>query len=102
DRSKPLAGTAQSLMGDLLREGATGAAGHVAEPFLEGTVRPQILFPACVSGFNLVESFYLAIPYLSWQTIVLGYPLCAPFARSALANTDSGVDAATELPAFFA
>jgi uncharacterized protein (TIGR03790 family) len=102
DRSKPFAGTPQSLIGDLLREGATGVAGHVAEPFLEATVRPQILFPAYVSGFNLVESFYLAIPFLSWQTIVIGDPLCAPFPRKAIANIDSGVDAATELPAFFA
>jgi uncharacterized protein (TIGR03790 family) len=102
DRSKPFAGTPQSLIGDLLREGATGAAGHVAEPFLEATVRPQILFPAYVSGFNLVESFYLAIPYLSWQTIVIGDPLCAPFPRKTVASIDSGVDAATELPALFA
>jgi uncharacterized protein (TIGR03790 family) len=102
DRSKSFAGTPQSLIGDLLREGATGAAGHVAEPFLEGTVRPQILFPAYVSGFNLVESFYLAIPYLSWQTIVIGDPLCAPFPRKVHANIDNGADAATELPALFA
>ena len=102
DRSKSFAGTPQSLIGDLLREGATGAAGHVAEPFLEGTVRPQILFPAYVSGFNLVESFYLAIPYLSWQTIVIGDPLCAPFLRKVHANIDNGADAATELPALFA
>ena len=104
DRSKPFAGTPQSLIGDLLREGATGAAGHVAEPFLESTVRPQILFPAYVSGFNLVESFYLAMPFLSWQTIVIGDPLCAPFPRKGLspADIEGGLDAATELPAFFA
>ncbi len=102
DTSRAFAGTPQSLIGDLLREGATGVAGHVAEPFLEGTVRPQILFPVYVSGFNLVESFYLAIPYLSWQTIVIGDPLCAPFPRKAHANVDTAVDAATELPAFFA
>ena len=40
-----------------------------------------MLFPAYLAGFNLIESFYLAIPHLSWQTIVVGDPLCAPFPR---------------------
>jgi hypothetical protein len=42
-------------------------------------VRPQTLFPAYLSGFNLAESFYLSIPALSWQTVVIGDPLCRPF-----------------------
>jgi uncharacterized protein (TIGR03790 family) len=98
------AGSPQSLVGDLIREGATGVAGHVAEPYLDGTIRPNILFPAYASGFNLVESFYLAMPYVSWQTVVIGDPLCAPFPRKVIArgDIDKGVDAATELPALFA
>ena len=104
DTANSFAGTPQSLIGDLLREGATGAAGHVAEPYLESAARPQILFPAYVSGFNLAESFYLAVPVLGWQTIVIGDPLCAPFPRKALTQADieSSIDAATELPSFFA
>jgi uncharacterized protein (TIGR03790 family) len=73
------AGSAQSLTGDLIREGVTGVAGHVAEPFLDGAIRPDILFPVYVAGFNLIESFYLAMPHLSWQTVVFGDPLCSPF-----------------------
>jgi tetratricopeptide (TPR) repeat protein len=50
-----------------------------------------------------VESYYLAMPYLSWQTVVVGDPLCAPFASGA---TDQplhrGLDADTGLPAIFA
>ena len=30
------------------REGVTGVAGYVGEPFLDGTIRPDILFPAYV------------------------------------------------------
>jgi len=73
------AGSPETLTGDIVREGATGVAGQVSEPFLGGTVRPQILFPAYVSGFNLAESFYLSIPAISWQTVVVGDPLCRPF-----------------------
>lgn len=104
DRTTFFAGSPQSLAGDLIQEGVTGVAAHVAEPFLDATVRPDILFPAYVSGFNLAESFYLAIPYLSWQTVVVGDPLCAPFPRRPLqqADIDGGIDPATELPALFA
>ena len=99
----PFAGTAQSLTGDLIREGVTGVSGSVAEPFLDGTLRPDILFPAYVAGFNLVESFYLATPYLSWQSVVFGDPLCGPFAakRPPFPSTASELDAETELPVNF-
>src|SRR5205085_5713034 len=82
------AGSSQSLIGDLVRAGATGVSGQVAEPFLDGAVRPDILFPAYVSGLNLAEAFYSAIPALSWQTVVLGDPLCAPFRTSGVPDAD--------------
>jgi uncharacterized protein (TIGR03790 family) len=97
-------GSPQSLSGDLIRQGATGVAGHVAEPYLDATARPQILFPAYVNGFNLAESFYLAVPYLSWQTIVVGDPLCAPFSARTLARDEIApeMDSETEFPKYFA
>ena len=97
------AGSPQSLTGDLIREGITGVAGHVAEPYFDGTIRPDVLFPAYVSGFNLAESFYLAMPYLSWQTVVVGDPLCTAFPRKTptTGELDPVADPATELPAFF-
>jgi len=96
-------GSPQSLTGDLIRAGVTGVSGHVAEPFLDGSARPQILFPAYVAGFNLAESFYLSIPYLSWQNVVIGDPLCAPFkgASAAAADLAPPADPETELPQFF-
>jgi uncharacterized protein (TIGR03790 family) len=103
NRATFFAGSPQSLIADLLREGVTGAAGHVAEPFLDATIRPQVLFPAYLSGFNLAESFYLAMPYVSWQTVVIGDPLCAPFRKAPVSTTevDSAIDPATELPKLF-
>jgi Tfp pilus assembly protein PilF len=96
-------GSAESLIGDLIREGVTGVAGYVSQPFLSGTVRPQILFPAYVAGFNLIEAFYLATPHLSWQTIVVGDPLATAFPRKALTPSDiaGDLDPNTGLPGFF-
>src|SRR5262249_25439643 len=62
-----------------------------------------ILFPAYLAGANLAEAFYLAMPYLSWQTVVIGDPLCAPFRTHPLASNqiDKGPDTSTEFPTFF-
>lgn len=67
----------QSMLADSILEGATGASGHVYEPYLSMTPRPDLLLPAYYSGRTLAESYYLAIPGLSWQNIVVGDPLCS-------------------------
>lgn len=92
----------QSLLGDLIREGITGAAGQVAEPFLDAVVRPQVLFPAYLSGFSVVESFYMAMPFLSWQNVVIGDPLCNPFLGQPRPSVPSlTIDEETGLPTLF-
>jgi uncharacterized protein (TIGR03790 family) len=101
--SEPFTGTTDSLVADLIRAGVTGASGNVDEPYLDASVRPDILFPAYASGRNLAESFYAALPYLSWQTVVLGDPLATAFPRTALGTdeTDPPIDTATEVSTFF-
>ena len=102
DRRTWFAGSPQSLVGDLIRAGITGVAGHVSEPYLGNTIRPDILFPAYVAGFSLAEAFYLAMPSLSWQTVVVGDPLCRPFQPSRpMAPSDETIDPETELPSTF-
>jgi uncharacterized protein (TIGR03790 family) len=103
DATTHFAGSPQSLSGDLIRAGVTGTAGHVAEPFLDATIRPNILFPSYLAGANLIEAFYLSMPFLSWQTVVIGDPLCAPF-RSVRIPPDQiskGLDPVTEFPVFY-
>jgi uncharacterized protein (TIGR03790 family) len=104
DRSKWFAEAPQSLIGDMIRDGATGVGGNVSEPLLASSIRPQVLFPAYLSGFNLAESFYLALPHLSWQGIVIGDPLCRPFAGQATTApiVEESTDEPTGLPALFA
>ncbi len=84
-------GSTQSLIGDLIRSGATGVTGSVYEPFLDGCARPDLLFPAYFSGLTLGESFYLSLAYVSWMSVVVGDPLVAPFARAA--NGEAGAPA---------
>ena len=76
DRAHLFAGSPQTLTADYIHEGTSGCSGHVYEPYLAATPHPQYLLPAYWSGRNLAESYYLSIPGLSWQNIVVGDPLC--------------------------
>ena len=104
EKSTWFEGSSDALIGDLIRDGVTGVSGQVAEAYVAGAVRPDILFPAYLSGFNLAEAFYLATPVLSWQTVVIGDPLCAPFGRMPLSREqlEEPVDSATGYPGLFA
>ncbi|MCX6612124.1 MAG: TIGR03790 family protein [Acidobacteria bacterium] len=70
------AGSPQSMILDYVWEGVSGISGNIDEPYLSQTVRPDQLFPAYLAGRNLAESFYLALPSLSWQSLIVGDPLC--------------------------
>jgi uncharacterized protein (TIGR03790 family) len=76
DRDNFFAASPQTLTADYIHEGASGCSGHVYEPYLAATPHPQYLFPAYFAGRNLAESYYLSMPSLSWQNIVVGDPLC--------------------------
>src|SRR5688572_22490254 len=103
DRSVWFEGSADALIGDLIASGISGVSGQVSEAYAFGAVRPEILFPAYLAGFNLAEAFYLATPTLSWQTIVIGDPLCAPFGRKPLApaQLEEPVDPSTGYSGLF-
>jgi uncharacterized protein (TIGR03790 family) len=77
DRLHWFAGSPQTLSADYIHEGATGASGNVYEPYLQGCVRPEYVLPAYAHGRNLAESYYVGMPFLSWQGVVLGDPLCS-------------------------
>ena len=77
DKSRFFAGSPQGLIADLIHEGATGASGNAYEPFLQACARPDYLLPAYNQGRNLAESYYLSLIYLSWQSVIVGDPLCA-------------------------
>ncbi len=76
DTSTWFAGSPQTMTADMVQGGVTGASGHVYEPFLELIARPDFLFPAYYSGRTLGESYYIAMPAISWMNVVIGDPLC--------------------------
>ncbi|MEO8372929.1 MAG: TIGR03790 family protein [Candidatus Solibacter sp.] len=77
DKSKYFADSPQGLIADVLHEGATGASGNAYEPYLAACARPDYVLPAYNQGRNLAESYYLSLIYLSWQSVIVGDPLCA-------------------------
>ena len=75
---------------------------HVAEPYLQSSFRPQILFTAYFDGLTLADAFYRALPHLSWQAVVIGDPLTQPFGKPAPEpDLSPQADAITTLPSWF-
>jgi uncharacterized protein (TIGR03790 family) len=70
----------QSLIADLIANGVTGVKGYVSEPYTFALAKPDILFDRYTSGRNLAESFYAASLVLKWKDVVIGDPLCCPYA----------------------
>lgn len=68
-------------VGPLIAHGVTATFGNVREPYLQTTHRPDLLMAALARGDNLVDAAYYALPYLSWQQVLIGDPLYRPFAR---------------------
>jgi uncharacterized protein (TIGR03790 family) len=75
DKKTWYANAPQTLTADYIHEGASGASGQVAEPYLSYCPRPDFILPAYYSGRTLAESFYMGIPGLSWMNVVIGDPL---------------------------
>ena len=40
----------------------------------------DILFDRYTAGYNLAESFYMASQFIHWKDMVIGDPICAPYA----------------------
>jgi uncharacterized protein (TIGR03790 family) len=70
----------QSLVADLITQGACGVCGYVSEPYVAYATYPNVLFDRYTKGYNLAESFYAACPLLFWKSVVIGDPLMAPYA----------------------
>ncbi len=71
----------QSLIADLIKQGVTGVKGYASEPYTIALAHVDILFDRYTSGRNLAESFYAASPMLKWKDVVIGDPLCSPYAN---------------------
>jgi uncharacterized protein (TIGR03790 family) len=70
----------QSRIVDLIAQGVTGVKGYVSEPYAYALAKPEILFDRYLRGATLAEAFYAASPMILWKDLVIGDPLCAPYA----------------------
>lgn len=71
----------QTTVAEFLRFGAAGAMGTVVEPYAIQNKFPLPLIHAYYArGFSLVESYYLSVAG-PCQTLLVGDPLCQPFAQ---------------------
>ncbi|MEA3363016.1 MAG: TIGR03790 family protein [Thermodesulfobacteriota bacterium] len=64
----------------MLEEGVAATVGPVAEPYVQGFPLPELFFGFLLDGYyTLAESYFLSMPYLSWQMVLIGDPLYRPF-----------------------
>ena len=64
----------------MLEAGVAATLGPVAEPYVQGFPLPELFFNFLLDGYYaLAESYFLSLPYLSWQMILIGDPLYRPF-----------------------
>ena len=64
----------------MLEEGVAATIGPVAEPYVQGFPLPELFFGFLLDGYyTLAESYFLSLPYLSWQMVLIGDPLYRPF-----------------------
>jgi len=70
----------QSLLTVLIAHGLTAGKGYVGEPLLQGIASPTIALDRYYSGYSMAESLYAASRFTGWEDIVVGDPLCTPYA----------------------
>jgi uncharacterized protein (TIGR03790 family) len=64
----------------MLEKGVAATVGPVYEPYVQGFPLPELFFSHLVDGYmSLGESYLVSLPFLSWQTILIGDPLYQPF-----------------------
>jgi uncharacterized protein (TIGR03790 family) len=85
---------------NLMRRGATVTLGPVREPYVTAFPHGDVFVEVLLRGGSIAESYWLALPHVSWAMVLLGDPLYRPFAvkarpallaRAYVATNSSGV-----------
>ncbi len=75
--------TTHGWAGPLLAKGATITMGTVNEPYLSGTPEIAVFTARMIFyGFTFGEAAYASLPFLSWQSTIVGDPLYRPFGKN--------------------
>lgn len=81
--------------GWLVSAGVTGLHAVVGDAGMEtipAAGRLPVVLDRYIAGFSLAESFYAALPSLNGQNVIIGDPLCAPYARRPAVLIENGDD----------
>jgi len=78
--------TRQGFLTKAMERGLAAGAGVIAEPYLSGHARPEILLYYLLKGYSFAECAALADPALFWRGVRIGDPLYAPY-QSGLTRT---------------
>ncbi len=70
---------AANWVAPLLTKGAAASIGNVYEPYLQLTSHLDVLNDRLLHGFTFAESAYMAMPGLSWMSVMVGDPLYRPY-----------------------
>ncbi len=65
---------------NLMRRGAAVTIGPVREPYVSAFPHGDVFVNSLLMGGSIAESYWLALPYVSWEMVILGDPLYRPFA----------------------
>jgi uncharacterized protein (TIGR03790 family) len=65
---------------NLMRRGVAVTLGPVSEPYVQAFPHGDIFTEILLTGETVVEAYWLALPQVSWQMVLLGDPLYKPFA----------------------
>ncbi|NNJ51789.1 MAG: T9SS type A sorting domain-containing protein [Ignavibacteriaceae bacterium] len=66
----------QGLISEFIGMGGSGGVCHTYEPAIPSVVKDSIFFPFYSIGYSIVDAAYQSMPYLAWQNVVVGDPLC--------------------------
>ena len=65
----------------LIDRGAAATLGNVWEPYLQASHDFSIFHDRLLKGYSLIESAYMAMNVISWQSVVIGDPLYRPYKK---------------------
>jgi len=81
--------------GMAIKHGVTATSGVVAEPYVSGHPRSNVIIYYLLKGFTFAEASTLSYSYIAWMEMSIGDPLYAPFASKPQVKD-------TQIPAFAA
>jgi uncharacterized protein (TIGR03790 family) len=64
---------------NLMRRGAAVTLGPVREPYVAAFPHGDVFVEGLLRGLTVADSYWLALPHVSWAMVLLGDPLYRPF-----------------------